>query len=117
VAHHIDLWFEDIGKMPFFKDIWEQGKMVVIWIRGYQVFAAKLGNLTPKSFLHPGESGLCYFKSYLHPRANETSLPRDISTRRSATGQSLEPATTEKLVYIIKLHLLKHQNGGINWQC
>ena len=58
VAHVIDLWFEDIGKMPFFKDVWEQGKMVVIWIRGHQAFTAKFGKLTPKSLLLPGESGL-----------------------------------------------------------
>ena len=39
--------------MTFFKDIWEQGKMVVIWIRGHQAFAAKFGKLTRKSFLLP----------------------------------------------------------------
>jgi hypothetical protein len=32
-------------------DIWEQGKMVVIWIRGHQAFAAKFGKLTRKSRL------------------------------------------------------------------
>ena len=53
-AHVIHLWFEDIGKMVFFKDIWEQGKMVVIWIRGHQAFAAKFGKLTRKSLLLPG---------------------------------------------------------------
>jgi hypothetical protein len=56
VAHVIDLWFEDIGKMTFFKDIWEQGKMVVVWIRGHQAFAAKFGKLTRKALLLPGES-------------------------------------------------------------
>ena len=47
VAHMVDLWFEDVivGKMTFSKDIWEQGKMVIIWIRGHQLFAAKLGKL------------------------------------------------------------------------
>ena len=40
VAHVIDLLFEDVGKMTFFKDIWEQGRMVVIWIRGHQVACA-----------------------------------------------------------------------------
>jgi hypothetical protein len=33
---------EAVGKMTFFKDIWdsnrEQGKMVLIWIRGYSAF-------------------------------------------------------------------------------
>ena len=54
-AHVIHLWFEDIGKMVFFKDIWEQGKMVVIWIRGHQAFAARFGKLSRKSLLLPGE--------------------------------------------------------------
>lgn len=58
VAHVIDLWFEDVGKMTFFKDIWEQGKMVVIWIRGHQAFAAKFGKLTRKSLLLPGTGNL-----------------------------------------------------------
>ena len=56
VAHVIDLWFEDIGRMTFFKDIWEQGKMVVLWIRGHQAFASKFSKLTPKSLLLPGEN-------------------------------------------------------------
>ena len=34
MAHVIDLWFEDMGKMTSFKIIWEQGKMVVIWTSG-----------------------------------------------------------------------------------
>ena len=54
----IDLWFEDIGKMTFFKDIWEQGKMVITWIRGHQAFTAKFGKLTRKEHLLPRESGL-----------------------------------------------------------
>ena len=61
VAHVIDLWFEDVGKMTFFKDIWEQGKMVVIWIRGHQAFAAKFGKLTQKSLLLPGTGALFLF--------------------------------------------------------
>jgi hypothetical protein len=39
-------------------DIWEQGKMVVIWIRGNQAFAAKFGKLTRKSLLLPGTGTL-----------------------------------------------------------
>ncbi len=39
-AHVMDLLLEDIGKMEFFKEIWAQGKAVVIWIKGYQSFAA-----------------------------------------------------------------------------
>ena len=54
----IDLWLEDIGKMTFFKEIWEQGKMVVTWIRGHRAFTAKFGKLTRKAHLLPGESGL-----------------------------------------------------------
>jgi hypothetical protein len=53
-AHVIDLYFEDIGKMVFFKDIWGQGKAIVIWIRGHQAFAAKFSKSTQKSLLLPG---------------------------------------------------------------
>ena len=39
-------------------DIWEQGKMVVIWIKGHQAFAAKFVKLTRKSLLLPGTGTL-----------------------------------------------------------
>ena len=66
VAHVIDLWFEDIGKMTFFKDIWEQGKAVLIWIRGHQAFAAEFGKSTRKSLLLPVERMLkqLYFNCF-----------------------------------------------------
>jgi hypothetical protein len=65
---HLPNW-RDMGKMAFFKDIWEQGKMVVVWIRGHQAFAAKFGKLTRKSLLLPGTvRGICYIG------ANELTL-------------------------------------------
>lgn len=54
-AHVMDLLLEDIGKMEFFKEIWAQGKSVVIWIRGHQAFAAKFSKMASKSLLLPGD--------------------------------------------------------------
>jgi len=48
---------EDIGKMAFFKEIRvQEGKAVVIWIRGHQAFAANFSKLTSKSLLLPGSA-------------------------------------------------------------
>jgi hypothetical protein len=51
-VHDINLFLEvrvkDIGKMAFFKEIQDQGKAVVIWIREHQAFAAKFSKLTSK---------------------------------------------------------------------
>ena len=62
-AHVMDLLLEDIGKMDFFKEIWAQGKAVVIWIRGHQSFAAKFSKISKKSLLLPGDNNvpLCFF--------------------------------------------------------
>ncbi len=48
-----------------------------------------------KSFLRPVMFSL---KSFLRPRASETGLLMDASTRRSKTG--LDPASSEMLVYV-----------------
>ncbi len=45
-------------KMEFFKEIWAQGKTVVIWIRGHQSLAAKFSKIASKSLLLPGDINL-----------------------------------------------------------
>ena len=46
MAHVINLFLEGMSKAASFKNIWGEGKDVVIWIKGHQTFAAKMSKIT-----------------------------------------------------------------------